>query len=237
MYWLLPGYLLIAKLLFCFPTHVLSFFQKLTVLVSVTYFMYCQIFLSGFFLFLCERLTTWWLCFTDPNFLIFFPPCAGYGEPDELWHFISKVLVHFLHVEWTCRAGKGSESQVVLGGLLGSDAFSLLNKAHMTLNINSPHWRWQLKENIFSVPLLGNFDTKPGCTLGQQLPGRQTYPNRTHLNPVEGTVQVSSLEEMYGGLKKLIPRSPLPSVECLPGQPRRDTLKLLGIFPMSLLKW
>lgn len=67
-----------------------------------------------------------------------------------------------------------------------------------------------VRRKYFSVHLLDTFDTKPGCTLGQQLPGGEKYFNGTHINLVEGTIQISSLEEMYGGFKKFIAKTLYP---------------------------
>ena len=43
---------------------------------------------------------------------------GGYGEPDKLWHFVSKSLAHVLHVEWMCRAEEDSVSKVTIGEIL-----------------------------------------------------------------------------------------------------------------------
>lgn len=49
------------------------FLLKLLVLFPMTYSASCQIFLLAPFLFFCERITTWWWCFINPNFLnVFF---------------------------------------------------------------------------------------------------------------------------------------------------------------------
>lgn len=43
----------------------------------------------------------------------------GYGEPDELWHLVSRGLCfHVLHVKWVCRAEEDSESKVSFGEIL-----------------------------------------------------------------------------------------------------------------------
>lgn len=94
-----------------------------TVFYNLSYFAHCQVFLFFFFLFLCECITTGWWCFTHPDFsnVFFFPSCTGYGKLDELWHFVSKGLVHVLHVKWMCRAGDDSESKMALGKILCLD--------------------------------------------------------------------------------------------------------------------
>lgn len=52
---------------------------------------------------------------------LFFSSCTGYGKLDELWHFVSKGLVHVLPVKWMGRAGDDSESKMALGKILGLD--------------------------------------------------------------------------------------------------------------------
>lgn len=51
------------------------------------------------------------------------------------------------------------------------------------------------------------------------------------------TIQVSSLEEIYGSLKKFIAPGALPFVELPPGHLKRDTLKLPSVFAMPLVQW
>lgn len=94
------------------------------------------------------------------------------------------------------------------------------------------------RRTFFSVHLLDNFDAKPSCTLGQQLVGKQTSTDGTPINLVGGIIQVSSLEEMYGGLKHLFQQ-----ILNLCGAPTWATKKRhsetawYNIIIMPLVKW